>query len=603
MRFPRFRSLRTTILWLFVPTISAFILLSGLISYQLAAEQLKENAYTSISNTVSQTSHFINDRLTALFTELNILSQDYDLNMLIKKLQNPDYTLTPEDHVIINSKLNKIYSDYYSIVDTIYVSLNNGQTIFQKKYDYYTTYDYDYIPFSDYDPNSVIVQWKGFQQIDANAASDADSGQYADADRTNEQVTFISMYKFIDSHRMHPDGFILFELKEQFFTDFLASPQIVESGYLMLISPDSDIYFKPVDNRYSLQPDVINKIQLSAAPSGTEEFKSADGVNLVVLYDTIEINKWRIAAVFPRNELLLKIESIKYVTLVSMGIMIICAMIFSIILARLLTQPLIKLTRIVNKIGNGSLKLHFDKELPNEIGVLSRGIQNLILRIEDLLVQVENKQIQVKNAEFKVLQAQIQPHFLYNTLYSIRQLCDMGLANDASKMVQAMSNYYRISISRGIEIITIQEELEHIENYLYIQHMRYGDDFDYEIDVDPALYPYKILKLTLQPLLENALYHGVKQHRKKGKIRVTGAFHRGQIQFQVIDNGVGMSAERLAEISQCLENPESEHSQVGYGVRNVQMRLRMQYGPHCGLSYASEPNQGTCVTVIIYQQE
>ncbi|MNJ64093.1 Sensor histidine kinase YehU [compost metagenome] len=104
------------------------------------------------------------------------------------------------------------------------------------------------------------------------------------------------------------------------------------------------------------------------------------------------------------------------------------------------------------------------------MGVLSRGIQNLIIRIEDLLIQVENEQIQVKNAEFKVLQAQIQPHFLYNTLYSIRQLCDMGLSQDASKMVQAMSNYYRISISRGIEIITIKEELEHIENYLFIQH-------------------------------------------------------------------------------------------------------------------------------------
>ncbi|WP_019635742.1 sensor histidine kinase [Paenibacillus fonticola] len=592
MRFPRFRSLRTTILWLFVPTISAFILLSGLISYQLAAAQLKENAYSSISDTLSQTSHFVNERLTALFTELNILSKDYDLNMLIKKLQNADYTLTPEDYLTINTKLNKIYSDYYSIVDTIYVSLNYGQTIFQKKYDYYSTYDYDYIPYSDYDSNSVIVQWKGFQQPDTSRE-----------DTDPEQVTFISMYKFLENRELTPDGFILFELREQFFNDYLASPQISESGYLMLISPDSDIYFKPVDSRYSLQPDMISKIQLSSEPAGVEEMLSADGVKLIVLYDTIEINKWRIAAVFPKNELLLKIESIKYVTLISMGIMMICAMIFSIILARLLTQPLIKLTRIVNKIGNGNLKLQFDKELPNEIGVLSRGVQNLILRIEDLLVEVENKQIQVKNAEFKVLQAQIQPHFLYNTLYSIRQLCDMGLARDASKMVQAMSNYYRTSISRGIEIITIKEELEHIENYLFIQHMRYGDDFDYRIAVDPALYPYKILKLTLQPLLENALYHGVKQQRSKGEIRVTGAFHCGQIRFQVIDNGAGMSAERLAEITASLEDPESEHSQVGYGVRNVQMRLRMQYGPSCGLTYESEPGKGTCVTVIICQQE
>lgn len=592
MRFPRFRSLRTTILWLFVPTIAAFILLSGLISYQLAAQQLKENAYTSINDTVSQTSSFINDRLTALFTELNILSNDYDLNMLIKKLQDSNYTLTPEDYVSINTKLNKIYSDYYSIVDTIYVSLNQGQTIFQKKYDYFTTYDYDYIPYSDYDSNSVIVQWKGFQQLAVNRT-----------DSVPEQVTFISMYKFIENRQLSPDGFILFQLKEEFFNNFLTSPQISESGYLMLISPDSDIYFKPVDNRYSLHPDMISKIQLSSISSGIEEIKSADGVNLIVLYDTIDINKWRIAAVFPKNELMQKIEYIKYVTIASMVIMIICAMIFSIILARLLTHPIIKLTRIVNKIGNGNMKLHFDKELPNEIGVLSRGIQNLVSRIEDLLKQVENEQIQVKNAEFKVLQAQIQPHFLYNTLYSIRQLCDMGLAHDASKMVQAMSNYYRISISRGIEIITIKEELEHIENYLFIQHMRYGDDFDYKIDVDPALYNYKIIKLTLQPLLENALYHGVKQNRNKGEICVTGTFLHDQIQLQVIDNGAGMSTDRLAEITKSLVNPESEHSQVGYGVRNVQMRLRMQYGSKCGLAYRSESNKGTCVTVIINKQE
>jgi two-component system sensor histidine kinase YesM len=235
----------------------------------------------------------------------------------------------------------------------------------------------------------------------------------------------------------------------------------------------------------------------------------------------------------------------------------------------------------------------------NEMGILNQGVKDLVERVKVLLEQTKADEETKRQLEFAVIQTQIHPHFLYNTLYSIKGLCDMGMNEDASAMITALSNFFRISISRGEEIISVEEEISHIKNYLFIQEMRYGDDFSYEIHVEPDLLTYSIVKLTLQPLVENAIYHGVKQKRGTGWIKVNG-YRVGRFMcFEVKDNGLGMESQRLQQVRSCLINQTAGKEKLGLGVRSVYQRLKINYGKDADLLIDSELEKGTVVKVII----
>src|SRR5690606_2192852 len=187
-----------------------------------------------------------------------------------------------------------------------------------------------------------------------------------------------------------------------------------------------------------------------------------------------------------------------------------------------MSKPFQKLAKQMDLVNENHLFLEEKISGPKEMRVLNRGFIELVDRINGLMDQVILEQEEKRQLEFAIMHAQINPHFLYNTLYSIKGLCDMGMTKEASQMVTALSNFFRIGISKGKEIISVKEEIEHIENYLIIQEMRYGDDFTYEIDVEESILENEIVKLSLQPIIENAIYHGVKQKRGQGKIVIKG---------------------------------------------------------------------------------
>nr|WP_240159729.1 sensor histidine kinase [Paenibacillus aceris] len=282
-----------------------------------------------------------------------------------------------------------------------------------------------------------------------------------------------------------------------------------------------------------------------------------------------------------------------------MLLVIIFAVVVSNIVAHIITKPLIKLTQTVNRIDDGNLAIECNAVPSNEIGVLSRGIQDMTLRIRNLLTEVKEEQEKKRSAELAVLQSQIKPHFLYNTLFSIKQLCEMEENKDAAEMVTALSNFYRISINKGNEVIPISLEIEHIRNYLYIQQMRYGEDFIYEIDIDPEIMNCHIVKLTLQPLVENAIYHGMKQKRGQGLIRIRGQLANQEVRLYVEDNGNGMSDEEVKAINQSLREEEDSGNVLGFGIGNVNKRLQLNYGACYGLVYENRISGGIIAMIRI----
>ncbi|MEH7254075.1 sensor histidine kinase [Neobacillus niacini] len=214
--------------------------------------------------------------------------------------------------------------------------------------------------------------------------------------------------------------------------------------------------------------------------------------------------------------------------------------------------------------------------------------------------QIQLEQEEKRQLEFAIMHAQINPHFLYNTMYSIKGLCDMGLNKDASQMISALTSFFRIGISKGREIISIHDEMEHIQHYLFIQEMRYGDDFSYEIEMDKEILTYNIIKLSLQPLIENAIYHGVKQKRGQGKITIRGYQVEDTIHLEVGDNGNGIQPQKLKDILLEMEASYQEKKKyLGIGLQSVNERIKIHFGNEYGLTIASEPGNGTVVSITI----
>ncbi|MBC8062424.1 MAG: sensor histidine kinase, partial [Clostridiaceae bacterium] len=261
-----------------------------------------------------------------------------------------------------------------------------------------------------------------------------------------------------------------------------------------------------------------------------------------------------------------------------------------------ITTPIKKLTKLMQKVEEGNLDVIANVKRKDEIGALGRSFNSMVSVLKTLIEEVYKNQISRKEAELRALQAQINPHFLYNTLDVIYWTSRIEGATKTGEIVNALAKLFRLALNKGDEITTVEKEVEHLQSYLIIQKMRYTEEPDIIVEVDQAIYPCKTIKLILQPLVENALIHGIGELDIKGIIRVTGKIIEGDILFEIIDNGIGMEEERIKEI---LEGDIEEKK--GYGIKNVDQRIKLYFGEKYGIKIYSEKGKGTKIEVRISQ--
>lgn len=267
-----------------------------------------------------------------------------------------------------------------------------------------------------------------------------------------------------------------------------------------------------------------------------------------------------------------------------------------------ITKPVQALSSAAKKIADGDFSTRVEVATKDEIGTLAENVNEMSERLEEMVQKIKEDERKVRHTELRLLQEQINPHFLYNTLDTIIWLVEGNSPDKAVNMVVSLSDFFRIVLSKGKEIITIREEEQHIRSYLEIQQVRYRDILDFDISIPEELYRYKILKLTLQPIVENSLYHGIKVKRGKGTILVTGCLKEDKIYFDIRDTGVGMSKAELASIRSKITRPCKE-SDSGFGLANVNERIKMNYGPEYGVTIDSVQGEGTWVSIVIPAQE
>lgn len=261
-------------------------------------------------------------------------------------------------------------------------------------------------------------------------------------------------------------------------------------------------------------------------------------------------------------------------------------------------RPIQELSQVTEQVSQGDFSARAHVDTDDEVAVLAESVNSMTESIEGLVKKIKEDERKMRRADLRLLQEQINPHFLYNTLDTIVWLIEGHDSDKAVNMVMSLSKFFRLVLSKGREYITIQEEEMHIKSYLEIQQVRYRDILEYEIQIDPELYQYKILKLTLQPLVENSLYHGIKYKRAKGTILVSGQLIDGNVHFKVQDNGVGMEPAELEKLRNEIVKP-CKDTEKGFGLANVNERIRMNFGSEYGMHIDSAIGEGTCVEVVI----
>ena len=263
-----------------------------------------------------------------------------------------------------------------------------------------------------------------------------------------------------------------------------------------------------------------------------------------------------------------------------------------------ISRPITELVEVTQQVSQGNLQVRSHVNTGVEAKQLSESLNTMIYKINALLEQVKKEQIRIRKAEFELLQAQINPHFLYNTLDTIIWLAESDEQKQVVHMVESLSDFFRTSLNQGKDIISIKEEIQHVRSYLEIQQMRYQDILEYEIDVPEEFYQNTIPKITVQPLVENALYHGIKNKRGKGKITVRGYREDSFFILEVRDNGIGMQTERLVQVRNALLYKQLAESKV-YGLYNVNERIRLNCGEEYGLRISSTYQEGTTVKILL----
>ncbi|MGL4791131.1 MAG: sensor histidine kinase, partial [Anaerotignaceae bacterium] len=326
----------------------------------------------------------------------------------------------------------------------------------------------------------------------------------------------------------------------------------------------------------------------------TEKF---NGVKTDFVIKSLGYTGWKIVGVTPQSSVILgSFKSNVFVLFMACFFLTALTIIYSYISKRV-SAPILSLEQSVKKLEDGNWDTDIEISGFYEVRHLGNAIKNMALQIQKLLVDIVNEHEAKRKSDLSVLQNQINPHFLYNTLDVIVWMIENEKQSEAVKAVTALARFFRISLSKGNNIITVADEIEHVRNYLTIQDMRFKNRFTYNFQIQEEALQLGTIKLVLQPLVENAIYHAMEFMDGDGVIEIKVFQEQHKLKMVVKDNGCGMTEDVVKKLLDGEEFPSGRGS--GVGVRNVQERIKLLFGESYGLEIFSEPDEGTEITIII----
>ncbi|OXS53351.1 hypothetical protein B1A99_30295 [Cohnella sp. CIP 111063] len=583
----RNQRIQNKIIFIYFPLVFIPLLLLGFLSYQINTDAIisktKKNMQdesrlitTRIDTIVANAESFANNAMLDLNKEVRLKTPD-----------TPDASVgtTPlsDDHVLRSQIENKldfaqmifrevesaVFVDRYGNVYTTDVELTQGNAQGLAS-----------AMFREVQASNGVMKWFPMERRD-----------YWVMDR--EKAVLTVGKKILDTETMDTLGYLFVNVSEKTLSSVYhpvgPSPT---TGYY--IADDRGVVISSADESRLLQPlEPRKRAEIDSENVVIKETQDPSGDKILLTATPFGQMNWKLVNEVALHDLTRESRQVSRIILIVGGICLLFALVGAIVLSRAIATPIISLAKHVGRIRDENIDRPVEVKSRDEIGILGSGLNIMLGRVNDLLVKVKEEQQLKREYEFALVQNQIKPHFFYNTLDLIYVLCKSGESIEAGKATKALADFYRIALSNGKEIITVREEARNLESYLYIQSARYSDLFDFRIDIPPELLNCAIPKLTLQPLVENAIYHGLKEKGSFGHIKVTAYRSGDRIGLSVSDDGVGFPEEELDRWK--MSKPDGN----SFGLKSVDERIKLYFGERYGLRIRSASGEGSEVTVEI----
>jgi len=429
---------------------------------------------------------------------------------------------------------------------------------------------------------------------------------YYDITRNDNMFPVISFIKRVSIGKS-PDfkktGIVQVDLKYSALEEIIDNAQIGEESFTLLVDKNGSVIYSR--NRDDIGKTIRDIIYNGFRISDLIESTSIMEKNKVVLLDYKLSNfEWRMLTILPSNILYRNLNELNNLSVLTMSISLIVTLILSFILSRGITKPINKMIETMKKVEGGDFTVSMPDISYKDLHVLSSTFNKMIKKINILMKNMVEKETEKTNAQLKALQAQINPHFLYNTLEVVRSIALENKISSIAEISKSLSKIFRYSINKHKEIVTVEEEIEHIRNYIKIQQFRFGNKLEAVFDIQSDALECKIPRFIIQPLVENSVFHGIETKMDKGRIIVSVSKTEDMINIMVSDNGTGIEADKLDSLNYALreygmEALKENDTSLGIGILNVNMRLKLLFGDRCKLEIKSIPYVDTTVRIYM----
>lgn len=555
------------------------LLATGVVSYRIASSVTEEKEKLSGMNTLRQ----VADKL----------------DFIIRDVENMSIFIIGQKDVQMYLERDEVDVSQYSLLVGFLTNL-----AFSKKYisDITITSIYDYPSLS----NSTILS-SGLPELLEQHQTEYKAGPkwwtpLYENSTTDGWKQVISLVRPIRSmNNFQTLGTLSISIDEKEIRKYLKNSGWEQKGNVLLV--DKDLRILSSDNENWLNASLGAVVPDLQVGEGNGSFNHTVGKEQnTILYFTLPGLQWKLIGIIPTEIYTAQNTYVLTVTAVAIGIAVLFAVALVLLFIMWVTRPLTVLTKTMKDINPDEEIPTYEVKSKDEVGLLLHSFNKLSDRIGRLKEQVQKNEAMKKEADILALQAQINPHFLYNTLSSIHWIALMNKDKQIADMVGALSDFLRFSLNKGEEFCTVQQEVAHAKNYAYIMSRRFQDKFEIAFYIDPELLTLPMLKLLLQPLIENSIMHGIQKKKEKAFIYVHGERNGSSITFVVEDTGIGITEDKLRQIRRELGGTAvtaPEPGKSGYGLRNVHHRLLLHYGHERGLIIESVPGSGTRISFTI----
>lgn len=574
----KFHSIQNTIFVLMASLVLFAVITVTVISLNFTRSSIFENTVTYNRQLTGQVNADIDSYISYMENISSMLAENLD----VKKYLFGNGKEADEAGVQLLSQFSTVLSSREDIYN-LGILQKNGKALLNKGKSRLNTY-----------VDMEKQEWYG--KAVENKASFYLSSAHVQHIIQGERPWVITLSRYIPDSMDKEGGVLFVDLNYSAIRKLCDDSSVGKKGYIFILDEDGNIVYHPqqqqlynelqteyIDEVMNCQTDVLNMGEGESARLYTISRSATTG--------------WTVVSCSYTAELLKKSEEAQKIYMLMAIVLVAIALLISSFMAKSITQPILKLQSSMALIQEGDFRAgNVEVESRNEIGSLTETFNVMTLRIQELMEQNINEQKAKRKSEMKALQSQINPHFLYNTLDSIIWMAESGKNEEVVLMTASLARLLRQNISNEEEEISIFEEVEYCRNYLTIQKMRYKDKLEFRIDVASEITSCQIIKLVLQPLIENAIYHGLKYKESKGLLELIGYAAGEDIIFEIRDNGVGMDEETLNHI---FERHTVNYRSNGVGVYNVERRIKLTYGQDYGITYKSRPGEGTVARVCI----